>query len=69
MRSRMRTADEVDHRLAADLADDVPERRLEPGHRRVHHRAGVVLDLVEPEPQVLDAERDPCRRGSARRTR
>ena len=57
MRSRIGAADEVDHRLAADLADDVPERRLEPGHRGIHHRPGIVLDLVEPEPQILDAER------------
>ena len=46
-----------DDQLSGDLADNIPHRGLEPGHRRVHHRASIVFDLVEAKPQVFDAKR------------
>jgi len=49
-------ADEVVNRLAAGLTDDVPQGSFDSSHRGEHDGAGVVLDLIKFEPEILDVK-------------
>ena len=52
-----RAAEQLDHRLAVALAAQVPERRVEPGHRALEVGAReLVLLLLDPVDQLVDRE-------------
>src|SRR5215469_9579799 len=48
---------QVVYRLLACLADNVPQGHLNSGHGGIHDGAGIVLNLVELEPKILNVER------------